>query len=386
MSPSFSLVRGGLLYRLAVSAKFASEIQPPSARVGVIFAAIAWLPLLGLALAQGVAFGDHVRVPLLADLGAYARYLIAIPLLFVADALVDRRLSLAVDELRSSGVVAETARPRLERAIQEVERTRDQWLPEALMFAAAVVYGWLGLGQQASESLSNWTAVGYPAHASWAGLWLAFVSLPIFSFLVLRWGWRVLMWARFLWRVSRLELELAPAHPDHAAGLGFLARAQAGFNMLASALAVVFAARSASMILYHGVSPDGLQGPVAAFVLLTLVLIQGPLLVFTPALARTKLQGLARYDKLARRYARSFDRKWVTPDAPAGELLGSPDIQSLADLEGSYQIVTTMRIVPMDWRQSLALVLSALVPMVPLLATAVPLQTILARLLQILGR
>ena len=47
---------------------------------------------------------------------------------------------------------------------------------------------------------------------------------------------------------------------------------------------------------------------------------------------------------LAARYAREFDRKWLRGGAPADEpLLGSGDIQSLADLGNSYEVVKEMQ-------------------------------------------
>lgn len=55
-----------------------------------------------------------------------------------------------------------------------------------------------------------------------AGLWLTWVSNPIMQFLLLRWYLRIFIWARFLWRVSRIDLALLPTHPDRNGGLGFL--------------------------------------------------------------------------------------------------------------------------------------------------------------------
>jgi len=43
-----------------------------------------------------------------------------------------------------------------------------------------------------------------------AGWWLGCVSLPVFQFLLLRRYFRLVIWARFLWQVSRLELALVP--------------------------------------------------------------------------------------------------------------------------------------------------------------------------------
>ena len=48
------------------------------------------------------------------------------------------------------------------------------------------------------------------------------MSLPLFQFLLVRWYFRLFIWGRFLWQVSRIQLALIPSHPDRCAGLGFL--------------------------------------------------------------------------------------------------------------------------------------------------------------------
>ena len=46
------------------------------------------------------------------------------------------------------------------------------------------------------------------------------VSVPLFQFILLRWYFRIFIWARFLWQVSRIDLAYAPAHPDRLGGSG----------------------------------------------------------------------------------------------------------------------------------------------------------------------
>ena len=84
-----------------------------------------------------------------------------------------------------------------------------------------------------------------------------------------------------------------------------------------------------------------------ALVVFLLIIVLGPLLLFLPHLAAARRIGLREYGTLAQRYVRGFDDKWLRGRAPAGEpLIGSADIQSLADLGNSYQIVREMRTVP----------------------------------------
>jgi hypothetical protein len=53
-----------------------------------------------------------------------------------------------------------------------------------------------------------------------AGWWLGCVSLPLVQFILLRWYFRLLIWTRFLWQVSRIDLRLVAIHPDRRRRLG----------------------------------------------------------------------------------------------------------------------------------------------------------------------
>jgi hypothetical protein len=67
--------------------------------------------------------------------------------------------------------------------------------------------------------------------------------------------------------------------------------------------------------------------------------------------------------------------------APAGEpLVGSADVQSLADLGNSYEIVRSMRVVPVTRDAILQLTVATLTPIAPLLLTIMPLEELLKKL------
>jgi hypothetical protein len=100
--------------------------------------------------------------------------------------------------------------------------------------------------------------------------------------------------------------------------------------------------------------------------------------------AQTKRTGIREYGALAQRYVHAFDVKWLRGGAPAEEsLLGSGDIQSLADLSNSFEVVRTMRIAPVTTDALLRLVAATLVPLVPLALTMMSLEDLLKRLIGI---
>jgi len=112
------------------------------------------------------------------------------------------------------------------------------------------------------------------------------------------------------------------------------------------------------------------------------VAILGPLVMFTPAMARAKRKGLADYGLLAERYVEKFEQKWVI-EKPAEELLGSPDLQSLADLGNSYAVVREMRSIPFGLEDITRLAAATAAPLLPLLLTVFSPEELIMRIIKV---
>ncbi len=137
----------------------------------------------------------------------------------------------------------------------------------------------------------------------------------------------------------------------------------------------------ANRIFYLGAALPEFKLEIAVLVVFLLGVVLGPLLVFAPQLAEAKRTGNREYGTLAERYVREFDAKWLRGGAPADEaLVGSGDIQSLADLGNSFEVVRTMRIAPVTREALLRLVAATLAPLVPLALTMMSLEELLKRL------
>jgi hypothetical protein len=245
---------------------------------------------------------------------------------------------------------------------------------------AVVVRVVIGVG----EGDSSWERLG--TSLTPAGWWLTLVSLPILYFFLLRWIWIFLIWARFLYRVSHLDLELTPTHPDRAGGLGFLGWGLASFATVLAAVSTVFSAAFAQEILHHGESLDSMKYHVAVFVVVALLVLHAPLLAFAGRLSRFRFIGLLEFGALVWRYDRAFEAKWLEnrPEAKQESFLGSPDIQSMADMATCYNHIQEMRLIPFDSKAFAVLLVAALLPMLPLVGTEVPLNEIFAKLGELL--
>jgi hypothetical protein len=382
--PDFSLVLGGPLFQLLRRAHLSDDaLTLLRKRVGVI-ALIAWLPLLVISLLQGKATKGSVPVPFLLDLELHVRFLVALPLLVIAEIVVHRRMRPVVQLFRERNIVPEAELPRLRAAIESAFRLRNSVVAEVLLLA--IVYG---VGIQVfwrhyiALNIDTWYATPSADGPvlSAAGIWYGYVSLPIFQFLLCRWYFRVFIWARFLYRVSRLELRLVPTHPDRLGGLGFLANTVYAFAPLAAAHGAMLAGPFASRIFHMGAKVSEFRMEAFALVAVVLCMVFGPLLVFVPQLAEARRKGLREYGTLAERYTRAFDEKWLRGGAPPDEpLLGSGDIQSLADLGNSLEVIRSMRTVPITKEALFQLGMVTFAPMLPLLLTAMPLEELLKRL------
>jgi hypothetical protein len=217
---------------------------------------------------------------------------------------------------------------------------------------------------------------------STAGWWYAAV-IPFVAFLFLRWAWRYLVWSWFLHRVAQLDLRIVTTHPDHVGGLGFVNIGHTAFAFIGLAASSMVAATVGNQILQEGVPLQHYQAALISFVLILVVVGLAPLALFSPRLVIAKRRKLIQYGHLATVYIRMFEDKWLgRKPSEDEELLGSGDIQSLADLGGGYERLDNMRVFPFDRRTALAFGLAAIGPMLPLLLTVMPLKEILRLLVK----
>ena len=385
----FSIVSGGLLHRLWRRTGLCGDALELTGRRVLVTAFVTWVPLLLLTIVEGNAWGGSGRVSFLQDVETHARLLIAAPLFILAELRVHKVLSRLVRLFVERGLIRDPDRPRFDAAVASAVRLRNSVVPELLLIA--FVYG-VGLPfvwrDRVALGVSSWyaTVEGGQLRASLAGWWVALVSMPVLQFLVLRWFLRFFIWGRFLWQVSRIRLSLEPTHPDRTAGLHFLARSGRAFNVVLLAFGTVLAGMMANRIFYEGAKLLQFKVEVVGVVGLLLLLVLGPLLVFYRPLRAARRLGMEEYGTLGQLYAREFDRRWVRGGHPPddGSLLGSADIQSLADLHNGYAMIERIRLVPFGMKNVTGLVAPILLPVAPLLLTMLSVEQLIDRVLKAL--
>lgn len=382
----FSLSKDGPFFRLLVKTRLMRPDLSPLPRRALFFALFTWLPLLIFSAWKGLAYGGEIQVPFLFDFTAAVRFLLSVPLLIVAERVLDSRTREVIGHFVKSGLFPEKELTPFAAAVAKFAGLRKSFVAE-IVIIGLILLSAFGLRIESFPSISTWQTLLTESGAARtpAGWWYVLVSLPVSQFLMFRWLWRIGLWYWFIWKISRLDLELTATHPDGAAGLGFLSLAQAKFGIIIFAGSAVIAADIGKEIIFGGASLFDYQMLVLGYVLLVLIIFLSPLLVFSPRLFEVKRRGLLEYGVLASRYTRLFHRKWVRGEAAEGEaLMGSADIQSLADLAGSFEIIRKMKPVPIDLNTLMALAGPAIAPMLPLALTVFPLEEILKGILGIL--
>jgi hypothetical protein len=340
-----------------------------------------------LSILDGHAFGGAIKIPFAHDLEANVRFLIALPLLIIAEVTVRRRLGAAVRKFVERRIVAKEDMPRFDAAIISTLRLRDSFAAEMLLLVLVYTLGLWIWRSQVALGTATWYASPQSAHVhlTLAGYWYAYVSIPIFQFILLRWYMRLVLWFRLLWQVSRLNLRLSAAHPDLAGGIGFLGRSSYSFGPFLFAQGALLSGVIASRVLYDGQSLQSFKMEAAGCVGFFLLVILGPLVMFTPHLVRAQRKGRRKYGLLANRYVFGFEEKWLQDEVPGtSELLGTQDLQALADLGNSYAVVRRMRLVPFGLTDVTRLAYLTAAPLLPLALTIVPLEELMNRLFKIL--
>ena len=377
----FSLAAGGPMYRLLHRPSLARDGFGLVHRRIALFLLFTWIPLLLLTL-----LAPHTRVTLsafLRDIAVHTRFLVALPILIAAELLMHSRIPGVIRTFVDFRLISSEDMPRLKSAINSTVRLLDSASLELwLLVFVYVLAPWIW-NDRATVNVAAWCG---SAVDRWqltpAGYWYVFVAMPIFLFILLRWYVRILIWFRLLWQISRINLNLISTHPDRCLGISFVGKSSYVFSPILLAQGAVLSGIVATRVLK---GENLLQFKVQAlgFVVFFVAALLAPLMMFSPKMLAARRKARSAYGAFAQRYVESFDRKWVR-GGTAEEPLGTSDIQSLADLANSYDIIREIRILPVPFGLEEIIVLSsaAIAPLLPLLLLVFSPEELLVRVLK----
>jgi hypothetical protein len=262
----FSLVLGGPLYQFFRKSHLTGHDLEHLYRRVLVITGIAWLPPALLAT-KGELLGGAGRLAFFHDVEVHARFLIALPVLIFGELVVHSRITPIVRRFYERRIVPAKDLPRLDRAIESAVRLRNSIPAEAGLILLVYTFGlWLWNGRIPIQSATWYAMPGGRWNLTPAGYWYVFVSIPIVQFFLLRWYWRLFIWFRFLWQVSRIKLNLIPTHPDRCAGLAFLGRSAYAYGPFLFAQGVMLAGVVASRVLYMGENLRSFKMQIGGFI------------------------------------------------------------------------------------------------------------------------
>jgi hypothetical protein len=286
----------------------------------------------------------------------------------------------------ASGLVDGALRAAFERTLRDAARLRRSWIGLAVIGAVLAPLLVLGRRQAAGSHELIWaTGAGAPAGGfDFPVLWFAYVARPIFLLVLASWLWRLVVLAWTFARIARLELRLAPTHPDRVGGLGFVEALPIGLAPVFLAISLAVAGRWAHQVLYHGLDVMTLRLPAAALVLASAALGLAPLLAFSGPLRALRRRSLLAYGALLGDYGRAFERRWIgreDADSVAAPMLSAPEIGPVADTVALYEAVSRLRPAPISRRSLLPIVLAAALPLLPVFLIQLPVKAVLLQVI-----
>ena len=361
---TFALFDGDLVNRrfdqLGLRSRHAGDIAGRC----LFVAGVTWVPMAVLAIVQHL-YSTHIDARnFFADYAAYAQFLLALPLFVIGERIVSRSTREAAETFVDSGVLEAADLPVADAAHREVARLSRsrgvEWVCIALAYALAAatilpewwtpsMHTWhMGAGDASIRTIFGLTL---------PGAWALLVALPLLNYWWIRIGWKVLVWTRYLYRISRLRLVLVASHPDQTGGIGFVSDVQATFALIifAYGLSNVAAVIAYKVAIEHApLTLPPVWGPAVGFIIGAPALFTAPLLMFTKQLFRTKHRALAVYREQILRRLLAFESTWLGADA--SDATSATVLGNMNHLTTLFQRIEHMRIVPFDLRSGLQLI------------------------------
>jgi hypothetical protein len=376
------LFSGGPPQRLETSLGLMRSGSPNFIRRALLAVAVGWAPLALLAAARGDLFPPDKADSFLLDFGVHTRFLVATPLLILAEPLCVPRLASIARHFLKGGLVASGDGGRYERAVASSQRLMNSRIVELAAIMLAYILAFALVKAAPPETIPAWHGRPGTFDASPAGWWALLVSLPLLLVLQLSWLWRICVWARFLWLMTRLPLQLIPAHPDHTGGLGFVGLSLQGFLPLAFTVGTIAAGPVLNQVVHHQAQPAQFKAVAIGAAAIVLVLCAGPLLLFVGRLVREHHHGTLEYSALATRMGEWFQVKWRSRPAQAADqmALDMSDFTGTNAANAIAQNAFAIRLLPLELRSVGLLVVVTILPFVPAAMATLPFATIIKKL------
>ncbi len=376
---SFSLVRGGPFYRAQAAARLIAQNRWNLGRRLTFAIAVGWLPLVLITL----IFDPRAVFGLVSDYPINARMLIGVPVLLVGQVVMESAFRTILLHIREAGLLPPSDTEHMDQTLVRLIRLRDSVVPELLIVVVAFARA-IQIMHTHVQLARPWALIGTGAdmHLSAAGWYYILGSQVLYQFLLGISLWKWFLWAMFLFKLSQLNLQVVPTHPDRHGGIGFLGMSPLALAPTVFVVATAIGATWRAQILRQGMHLMDFKLEAIVLLIVVLIVAFGPLIFFVPKLGRLRRKGILEYGTLAQMHGMDFHNKWILHRAGREEeFLAAPEISSLTDLASSYQNIEELKPFPFDKGAFFALILAVAVPMMPVILAEIPFVEVLKGLL-----
>jgi hypothetical protein len=348
----------------------------------LLFALVSWVPLAILTMIEGHFAGQGWVF--MRDLGAYARFLLAGPLLVAIEPCVDQQLLSTVSGWTTSALVPGDRGAVYGHFLDRLAAWRRSYRPEVVLLLLAYALTLIGVAAKAEKHDQPWLFGGdAPGPLSWAGWWWVIVSGPLFIHTGLRWLWRFVLWTSALFRLAVLPARIHGTHADCMGGLLGAVKHHHLFAVVPLSVSLVAAGAGANAIFFRGVTVGALRHTEIFIVALELIIFVGPLVVFTPLMVAARRKAAARFGAVAAHHADHLEEQIDTSlqvDQRTRPRLPLALLQSEGGLAQTFGSVLDMRSFPATKESLLMFAAACVAPLLLLELTAVPARELFERL------
>jgi len=364
----YSLTSGGLL-NILFEKIMDTPLRRKRLRFKIIFFGLTMgIPLFVLAQIQDILWNPNVEIPLLEDYETLTRLFFVVPLFIGAVGSIDPAFNLFLDHV--DDMIVGEDKQKFFAMMNRVEKLTKSILPELIFILSIYIKIYYDL--ETKKSVSNWLIAGQGLNVkiSYAGWWFLLYCLPIFQLLMISWFWRWIICIYILFRISRMNVKIYPAHADLMGGLRFFGILPFSFNIFTFAMGSILASSMLVDILNRGETFEENFWPIIVYIVIMAALFLGPLTFFVPMLTKGKISGIFSYGLLINRHHEVFNAKWMEKGhIEQSKILGNMDASSMADINGGYESIREMKTLPISKYIFYRFIFITALPFIPLIFT-----------------
>jgi len=376
----FLVAHGGPFYELQRRLRLLHDHALMAGRRAIVFICLAWFIPLLLGLPGSLSLDSLRGLTYIADISVWARFVIAIGLLVLAEQRLEKSLQEKLRQLIAAPIVLPSSLTEAARAVNHALVRRNSRIAEGICLLVAIVAAGIVLRHLYRVDVSSWAVISSPEGnlVTLAGWWSVVVSVPLFWFLTTRGLWRHLVWSLLLRRLARLELRLVSTHPDGKGGIAFLADYPNAYVTSVFGVSCAVAATVAQNLSHETATLTNITILMAGWLILVLALFVFPLSAFTRPLADLKKASLARLGAQATQYHRLAERKLTGGNAVSEATPNAETVEDVADPTKSYELTRKLSVTLLSHTALLPVSAAALAPFAIVASTKVPFKEVLS--------